>query len=169
MTWADLSNIATAVGFPFVCLAAVLAYLQLREMAAARWTEATTKVFEMLIYDEKTREARRFVRTSELPRPGHASKETFDKMYRVWVSFDNLGAMIVHNMLPEHLPMEMFYGSVIECWLKLAPHIKEERRHRGAGYQIFFEDLYCRSVAYRDKHYRGGLFNGPIVLQKSDA
>ena len=167
MSWELLANIATAIGLPVVCTAAVFAYLQLKEMAAARWTEATAKVFEMLIQDEETRKARRYVRTCQLPLPGEATEEQWNIMYRVWVSFDNLGVLVAHKMLPAHLSMEMFHGSIIECWEKLAPHIHQERAARGGRYQVFFEDLYCRSIEYRNSHYKNPESGGPIRLRKA--
>jgi hypothetical protein len=161
-----VTAIATVISTLIVILAAVFAFHQLREMARARSAEAVVKIFEMMIDDVETRSARRYVRTHELPRPGKASEETFAKMYRVWVSFDNLGIMVFEGLLPERIPMEMFHTSVIECWEKLAPHIDHERNQRGKRYQVFFEDLYCRSLRYQRKHYRDQQDTNPMRLLK---
>jgi hypothetical protein len=170
MMWEAMSAISTLVGTIVVIIAAIFAYFQLKEMTNARWAEAVTKVFDMLVTNNEISEARRYIRNNDLPNPGNASPEVYEQMWKVWVSFDNLGVMIVFKMLPEHLPLEMFHSTVIECWEKLEPHIIHERRERAkkgqhlaekdqqhlARYQVFFEDLYHRSLDYKNKYYPEG-------------
>lgn len=156
MSWDAISAISTLIGTIVVSVTAVFAFYQLKEMTSARWVEAVTKVFDMLITNDEASRARRYVRANNLPSPGQASPEVYEQMWKVWVSFDNLGVMIAFRMLPEHLPLEMFYSTVIECWEKLEPHIMYERRKRTQRYQVFFEDLYHRSLEYRDKYHPEG-------------
>jgi hypothetical protein len=172
MSWDAISAISTLVGAIVVSVTAVFLYYQLKEMTAARWVEAVPKVFDMLINNDDTSRARRYIRTHDLPSPGQASPEVYEQMWKVWVSFDNLGVMISFKMLPAHLPLEMFYSTVIECWEKLEPHIMHERSKRTQRYQVFFEDLYHRSIEYRDRYYpedpqlRSGRNETPIQLRR---
>ena len=165
-TWNVVIAASTLVGTVVVSVTAILAYLQLKEMTAARWVEAISKVFDMLINDEISK-ARRYVRTKDLPPPGtiedEITNEDYQRMYKVWTSFDNLGIMIAFNMLPEHLPLEMFHTQVIECWEKLEPQIHFERQRRKGWYAHFFEDLYILCIEYRTKRQN----NPPLKLRKT--
>ena len=148
--WTAVSAIATLVEATVVTVTAILVYIQLKEMAAARSLEALSRVFDTVTTEEMS-EARRYVLNQELPPPGEAPPEAYRKMHKVWVSFDNLGLLVDHRMLPEEIALDMFYDTVVECWQKLEPHIQHERDTRGTKYQKFFEDLYHRSVEHSRK------------------
>ena len=145
--WTAISAVSTLVEATVVTATAILVFIQLKEMAAARSLEALSRVFDTVTTEEMS-EARRYVLSQELPPPGEASPEVYRKMHKVWVSFDNLGLLVDHGMLPEEIALDMFYDTVVRCWQKLETHIQHERETRGTKYQKFFEMLYHRSVEH---------------------
>lgn len=151
--WAAVSALSTLIGSLVVTITVILALIQLKEMATARTLEAFSKIVDILTSEEMSK-ARRYLMKNTLPTPGKKiSPKIYEQMHRVWVAFDNLGIMVAYKMLPERLALEMFYSSVIVCWEILKPHILHERESRKARYQIYFENLYERSVKYRKKYH----------------
>ncbi len=150
--WAAVSSLATLVGAVVVSIAAVLAYLQLREMATARSLEAFSRVIDGLTTEEMSK-ARRYILSNNLPPPDEITPAMYDQMHKLWVAFDNVGIMVAFKMIPERVVLEMFHSTIIRCWQKLEPYILHERRKRKTTYQVYFEDLYHRSIRYRDMHH----------------
>lgn len=147
-----ISALSTLISFLFFSMTIILAYVQLKEMATARSVEALSGVIDKLSSPEMSK-ARRYVLTEDLPPPEDVPSEVYEILYSVWVSFNQVGLMVAFKLIPERLVFEMYYGSIIRCWLRLEPYIQRERQTRRGVYQKHFEDLYRRSVAFRDKYY----------------
>lgn len=165
------SNLAQILGALVVVVTVALGYIQLRAMRQDTKLGAVTKAFELLI-NEETSAARRHIRQTELPAPGAVDPKDFLQMYRVWVSFDNLGIMVAHGLLDEDIALAMFHESIVHCWERLAPHIDEERKSRDGHYQVFFEDLYRRSLDHQALILRPRSWwkrgKAPVALRRAD-
>ena len=149
--WEIVGGIASIVGTFGLIYTLWLLHRQLKEMSTARSLEAIARVFEYLTSEDVSR-ARKEVLDGDLPAPGQVSLPHYEAMHKVWVSFDNLGVMIKHSMIPENIALDMFHTPAIRCWQKLEPYIQYERSTRpDPRYQIFFEELYDRSLKYRQR------------------
>jgi hypothetical protein len=96
--------------------------------------------------EERLRKARVVVRSLPTHTPGklliHLDPEQQDAAFAVSHYLDNLGALVVHDLLTPDAARTFLGSSAIEMWKILAPYIYTERENRGFRiYQIHFEHL----------------------------
>jgi len=153
--WAIISSIATALGFIIISITAVVALFQFIEMNKTRTLEAFFRALDELSTPDSS-EARRYVYNHELPAPDQIIPGTdiYTTLYKVYLPFDKVGLMLHQKLISEKFVMEMYGESIIIIWKKLKPHILAERRRtQRERYQMYFEELYQRSVKYLEKYY----------------
>lgn len=96
--------------------------------------------------EEHMRKARAMIRSLPEHTPGmrlvDLDQEQQDAAFTVSHYLDNLGALVVHDLLTPDAARTFLGSSAINMWTVLAPYIYAERESRGFRiYQIHFEHL----------------------------
>jgi hypothetical protein len=137
----DIANLITSVA---TAAGVILIYLQLREAAHTRKSEATASLIEGLASEDQ-RQLRRFVYQTELSDPSKLSDEDRWKVERAAVQLSRTALLCSKGLADERTILDTFGEAFVRVWDKLQPFVAFERSHRGPTYLRAFEDMSQRA------------------------
>jgi hypothetical protein len=151
-----LASVITAViGLPGI----ILLYISVRHAERSLRADVYDQAFNML---ETTRQGRHLL-YYKVPKETNAeffeqlSSEEMKLLDEVARSFDKIGLLIEHKVLPEEFIFDFYSFPVVVAWHRLLPYIESERMKRELPlHMIMFERLAVKTKAFRDRNNLGG-------------
>lgn len=138
--WTAVAAIAAAIQTIVVLVAAVLAIRQLREATRARSLDAFLAISEDLKKEEAV-EARKIIYT-QLANSEILSEEQKKKIESICVTFDKMGVLVKHGLIPKDVAFSMYFDVVLRIWKHVEPFVIQEReRRKNDIWMMYFETL----------------------------
>lgn len=134
-----------------IIIAAGLAVWQLREAARARSldgfpalaadlendADARLSIYTdlpELLAKEKDEDKREFI--------SQFSDEQKSNIEKVCVTFDRMGVLVIHGLLPKDVAFSMYFDVVLRIWRLVEPYVQQKRQHRENDlWMMYFEKL----------------------------
>lgn len=146
----SIDTLASIIGTITIVIATGIAIWQLREAARARSLDGFVALSEELKRDAG---ARRLIYSElvKLPTMTDKEKKKFlsqltDEQKRqiesVCVTFDRMGVLVMHRLLPKDVAFSMYFDVVLRTWHLVMPFVQEERvRRKNDLLMMYFEEL----------------------------
>jgi len=151
-----LASVTTAViGLPSI----IFLFISVRHAERSLRADVYSQAFEML---EKTRQGRHLLYDNV---PKETNEEYFEQLSpeemmqldEVARSFDKVGLLVEHKILPPEFIFDFYSFPVVITWHRLEPYIKSVRNRRELPlHMIMFERLAIRTKSFRDRNNLGG-------------
>jgi len=159
--WQELGSssgaIQALVAILQVCILIVAAFLTIRQLKDAvreRSLEGFLAISAALDKQE-TKDARRFIFSSDALDPEALSKQDQEKIERVCLAFDHVGVLVIHGLIPRDVAMSMYFEVVLRTWHKVRDFVEAERKKRGTKlYMMYFQRLVQESERYHQRYFR---------------
>lgn len=147
-----ISAVAAAIQTLVIIIAAWLAIKQLRDAVRARSLTGFQAIWAELNGAE-ARGDRAFIFANEID-PADLDVEDRLKVERVCVTFDFIGVLVYHELVPRDVALSMYFDVVLRTWHRVRAFVLAERRRRGnVLYMMYFERLADTCDKYRRRRF----------------
>ncbi len=134
-----------------VIVGIIIALIQLREMAKARYLEALSKIFEEF-RSEEFFAGRRFVYSHDRFDYNSCTSEERNKIERLINTYNRISFFVFKGMVSKNLILEMYSGAFVASWEKLENYIYVRRLATGfSDWAANFEKMAKISKVFRKK------------------
>jgi len=159
-SWQDLGTYSPAIlslvailQMLVLIVAAFLTIRQLRDGVRERSLEGFLAISKELD-EQETKDARRFIFSSDELNPDALSKEVADRIERVCLAFDHVGVLVAHRLIPKDVAMSMYFEVILRTWQKVRGFVEAERKKRDTRlYMMYFEELVQRADRYHRRRF----------------
>jgi hypothetical protein len=146
-------DVSTIIASVVVVIGTIITVYEILEMKKARHAEATLALFAEMD-KEGFREDRRKV--FELTPETKLTGKVKDSAEMVWVTMNHLAVMVQEGILPKHLVLRVYAGTVALTWKRLERFIKVQRGQRKDDkYMKPYEELAHECLDYWKKEHSG--------------
>jgi hypothetical protein len=145
--WATLSNIAVVISVLFIIR-------QLRETRYTTHAQAYSAAVEIL-QEEKVRQARKIIFTLMEKPLAKWTKQEIEAAEKVCHTYDVVGQMTRHHLLPKEIIIDSWGSSLRNSWLILSQLVNKYRNDFGATeYWDDYEWLVIEAVKFNNRRQR---------------
>jgi hypothetical protein len=140
------SLIATAISSLTVLVAVIFGLLTLRQWRRTRYLTAAVELVHAMQTPEFTRSIARVVELpiAAEPQAIMGERALSDAVFAVCHTFESLGVLVFHRLLPLHLVDHLIGGYARASWKRLHPYVTQRRETMGAMFGEWYEWLVMR-------------------------
>jgi len=174
MSQETLSTVAAISTFIVIAATAIAAIVQLRHLRAQNQLTGLLTVLARVEdpqFNEWVDGAREMIK-SRLPDPAYRRSildGTFDRKDNPWLnlanSYDWVGSLVKHNLIPEESLLDVYSGRVIGAWDIMQAVVPLMRRRAGPAVWENFEYLVVEARKWNAQHPKGAYPKGVPRLQ----
>ncbi len=174
MSQESLSTVAAIGTFVVIAATAIAAIVQLRHLRAQNQLTGLLTVLARVEdpqFNEWVDGARETIK-SRLPDPGYRRAildGTFERRDNPWLnlanSYDWVGSLVKHNLIPEESLLDVYAGRVIQAWDIIAGVVPLMRRRLGPAVWENFEFLVVQARKWNAQNPEGAYPKGVPRLQ----
>lgn len=174
MSQETLNTVAAVGTFIVIAATAIAAVVQLNHLRAQNQLTGLLTVLARVEdpqFNEWVDAAKEVVR-SRAPDPAFRRSimdGTFERRNNPWLnlanSYDWVGSLVKHKLIPEEALLDVYYGRVIGAWEIIESLVPLVRRRGGQGVWENFEYLVVQAQKYNEKFPQGSYPKGAPRLQ----
>jgi hypothetical protein len=144
--WSAIGAGSAAIGTVVVSLAAIYAYMQVREAKASRILGAMITIYEQYQSPDSRSARATLYRGDDLLK---YSDEELEPIRRLLSQFELLGVLVEHKLLDPGLVANVFDDIPI-MWRQLQPYILDRRERRNNPRRAIYFELLAQRYAARE-------------------
>jgi hypothetical protein len=151
----NLETIMSIIGTVTIVVAAGIAVWQIREDTRARSLEGFLALAEKMKKDKEARKciydglAKIHALTDKEKQKLLSDPKLVSEIEKVCVSFDQMGVLIEHRLLPEDVAFSMYFDVILRTWYLVEPYVQAEReRRKSDAWMASFETLNKKCLKY---------------------
>lgn len=143
----SIDTLLSIVGTVTIVVAAAIAIWQIREAARARSLDGFLALAENIKRDQ---DARKSI-YKELANIHHLNDEEKEKLLakpklrsaieQVCVTFDQMGVLVLHGLLPKDVAFSMYFDVILRTWYLVEPFVQAERERRQSDAWMAYYEL----------------------------